>query len=105
MMRDLPYARRWRNMIFAPRLDIGRRLHRVEVDWNAADFHPAGYCEFVVAVEVGEVTQMPGGREVGDVRIPEQQVEWRIILAEQIIVGDIVPDQIARAQQIERRRH
>src|SRR5438874_10107477 len=41
VVHDLPHALRRRDMIFAPGLHIGRRLHRTHVDRSAGDRDPA----------------------------------------------------------------
>src|SRR3546814_18006935 len=46
---------------------------------------------------------MPLRRKVGDVAVPVQQVESRIIFAKKVIVDDIVPDEVLAAQRIEGR--
>ncbi|PAV67074.1 hypothetical protein WR25_24996 [Diploscapter pachys] len=46
---------------------------------------------------------MPFRRQIGRVAVPVEQVERHIVRAEQIIVGDVIPDQVAPAQQVERR--
>src|SRR3546814_19269907 len=48
---------------------------------------------------------MPAGGQVGEIRVPVEQVKRRIFLVQQVIVDDIAPDQILPAQQVERRRH
>ena len=92
-------------MVLAARLDIGRRRHPPEVDRRAVDRQRAGLDQLVLAIELLEIGPVPVGGQVGGVAVPVQQVELRIILAEQIIVGDVAPDQVAAAQQVEGRRH
>ena len=48
---------------------------------------------------------MPLRGQIGGVAIPVEQIERGIILAQQIIVGDVIPDQVAPAQLVEHRRH
>src|SRR3990167_4163179 len=44
---------------------------------------------------------MPLCRKVCDVAVPVKQIECRIVLAKEVIVDDIVPDQVLAAQRIE----
>ena len=92
-------------MILAPGLDIARGLDAGQVERLAQCGHRPRRDQFVVAIQVGQIRQMPFGRQVGDVAIPVQQVERRIVLAQQVIVGDVIPDQVAPAQQVEGRGH
>src|SRR3546814_2106426 len=48
---------------------------------------------------------MPFGRQVGRVAIPVKQIEGRIILSQQIVVDDIIPDEVAPPQQVEGHGH
>ena len=105
MVGDLPHALRRRDMVLAPGLDVGRHLHRPQIDRRAVDRHPARLDQPVLAVELGQIGAVPFGRQIGGVAVPEEQVELRIILAHQIIGGDVAPDQVAAAQQVEGRRH
>ena len=47
---------------------------------------------------------MPFGGQVGDIAVPMEQVECRIILPQQIVFDDGGPDQVVAAQQIKRQR-
>src|SRR3546814_20040049 len=51
------------------------------------------------------ILPMPLRRQVGDVAVPIEQVEGRIVVAEQIIADDIIPDQVAPTQRVEGRGH
>src|SRR3546814_9406766 len=52
-----------------------------------------------------QVVPVPFGGQVCDVAVPVEQVEGRIVVAEQIIPDDIIPDQVAPAQRVEGRGH
>src|SRR5204862_7561825 len=66
-----------------PGLDISRRHYLRQVERRAADRQRAGLDQLVVAIEVGQVAHVPARRQVGDVRIPVEQVERGIVLAHQ----------------------
>src|SRR3546814_2238643 len=85
-------------------LHIAWRHYLSEAYRRAGDADLAAH-ELVVAVEVGQIFAMPAGGQVGEIRVPVEQVKRRIFLAQQVIVDDIAPDQILPAQQVERRRH
>ena len=61
--------------------------------------------QLVALVERLEIVAVPAGRQVGGVAVPVEQVERRRLLAEQVIVDHVVPDEVAAAQQVEGRGH
>src|SRR6478672_7175968 len=105
MIHDLPHALRRRDMIFPARLNIGRRLYRIDVDTDSGDLDRPFLRQLVPLVEGLEIIAVPRGGQVRRVAVPVEQVERRGLVAHQVIVDDVTPDEIASAQQIERRRH
>ena len=94
-----------RDVVFLARLDVGRGLDLAEIDRRAVGAQRIGFDQPVVAVEIAQILFMPLGGQVGDVAIPVKQVEGRVILAQQVVVDHVVPDQVGAAQQVEGRRH
>src|SRR3546814_11045241 len=80
-------------MVFPACLHIAWRHDLSEADRRAGDADLAAH-ELVVAVEVGQIFAMPAGGQVGEIRVPVEQVKRRIFLAQQVIVEEIAPDQI-----------
>ena len=88
-------------MIFLARLHESGGLHRAQVDRFAQRAQFAGLDQLVVAVQIAQILLVPLGGQIGDIAVPVQQVEGRVILPQQVIVGDVVPDQIGAAQHVE----
>ena len=105
IFRQFPHAFQRRDMVFPPGLYVGGGHHLGQVDRRAVHADRAGYDQQIVTIELGQIIPVPAGRQVGRVAIPVEQVEGRIIHAEQIIIDDIIPDQVAPAQQVEGRSH
>src|SRR6478735_5888678 len=101
MPHDFPDALGWGDMVLAARLHVGRRLHRVDIDWRSSDADPAFLGQLVPLVEVLEIVAVPTAGEVGRVAVPMEQVERRRLLAQEVIVDYIIPDKVAAAQQVE----
>ena len=104
MVLQFPDALGWRNMILAAGLDICRRFHTAQVNWGAECGQIIWLHEPVIAIEVDEIVAVPLGRQVGDVTIPMQQIERRIVFTQQIIFDDGGPYQILAAQHVEGQR-
>ena len=92
-------------MVFLARLDIARRCDQPEIDRSAVDAQRIRFDQPVVAVEIAQILLVPLGGQVGHITVPVEQVEGRIVLAQQVIVDHVVPDQVGAAQQVEGRRH
>ena len=103
MIHQPPDAGERRDMILAPGLDIGGRPDLLEVDRGAHHRQAVRDHQAVVAVEIDQILPVPLGGQVGDVAVPVEQVEGRIVVAEQIIADDIIPDQVTPAQAVEGR--
>src|SRR3990167_1723312 len=76
----------------------------LQVDRGAADFQAAGTDQRVVFEEVDQVA-MQGGRQAGVVVVPVENVEGRRLLAEQVVVDPVVPDQVVGAHPGEHPGH
>src|SRR3546814_5101965 len=75
MIHQPPDAGERRDMILAPRLDIGGRGDLPEVDRGAARRQAVRYDQPIGAVEGDPVLPMPSRRPVGDVRSEEPTSE------------------------------
>ena len=102
---QFPHALGRSDMVLAPRLNVARRCDQIEVDRRAVDLQRVRQHQPIVAVEVFQIGLVPLGRQVGGVAVPVQQIERGIILAQQVVADDIVPDEVRPAQQVERRGH
>src|ERR1700738_1655349 len=91
-------------MILARRQIVDRSFYGFEIELLAADDHLT-FAEPVFQVAIAQIKRMIGGRDPRGVRIPMQEIEGRRLLALEIVVDDVRPDQIIRAQQVERGRH
>ena len=67
MVHDLPHALRRRDMVFAAGLDVGRRLHPVDIDLRPRDRNRAALGELVPLVERLEIVAVPACGQVGRV--------------------------------------
>ena len=56
-------------------------------------------------VELAQIEVVVGGRHPRRIRVPEQQIERERLLAQQVVVDDVGPDQVFRPQHVEDRRH
>src|SRR4029079_18111134 len=77
--------------------DIAVDVDGAEVDGGAQHLERAGLDERVVEADADEVAVQAGG-EADGVLIPVQDVERRRLLAEVVVVDDVVPDHVVRAQ-------
>ncbi|MBA7676253.1 hypothetical protein ES703_84494 [subsurface metagenome] len=79
-------------------LDLG------EIEQGVFEHHGAGR-QPVLEIAVAQIVGMIGRRHPRRVGIPVQQIERRRRLALQVVVDDIGPDQVVRAQHVEGHRH
>src|SRR5918997_584305 len=87
----------------ADRVDLTFDLAQV---YGAALYlHLARLDEVVLQVGVPEVEAVGVARHARAVGVPVQEVEGRGLLAQQVVVYDVRPDQLARAQQVEHVGH
>ena len=77
--------------------DVGLDIDLAHVDGLAQHLHLAGM-DVRVVLEDADQVGMEGGRQTGGVGVPEQDVERRRVVAEQVVVNPVVPDQVVRAQ-------
>ncbi len=75
-------------------IDIGG--HLLEVDRRAAHFQGIGAHQRVVLEQLNQIA-MEGGRQTCGVVVPEQDVEHRRLVAEQVVIDPVVPDQVVGA--------
>ena len=88
------------------RADRVQRLgDAVEVDSLARKGERIGLHQPVLQVHLAQVEGVHRARHPGGVHVPEQHVEGRQRLAEQVAVHPVMPDQAVRAQQPKRQRH
>ncbi len=59
----------------------------------------------VLVVELAQVETVIGGRHPRRILVPEEEIERERLLAEQVVVDDVGPDQIARPHHVEHVRH
>src|SRR3546814_1001116 len=90
-------------MILAARLDISGGLDLLEVDRRPHHRQAVRDDHAIVAIEVDQILPVPLRGQVGRIAVPIEEVEGRIIVAEQIIADDIIPDKVAPAQAVEGR--
>ena len=84
--------------------DVGIDIDLAHVDRLAQHLHLAGV-DVRVVLEDAEQVGMEGRRQARGVGVPEQDVEGRRVVAEQVVVDPVVPDQVVRAQPGEDARH
>ena len=89
-----------RDVILAGGEIVDRDLHFLQVELLAADHHVA-LAEPVLQIAIAQVERVVRRRHARGIRVPVQQVEGRRLLALEIVVDDVGPDQVVRAQQIE----
>ncbi len=75
------------------------------VDAHPLDLDAVRLLELVRQKELADQERVHLARHPGPVAVPEQQVKGRRLLAHQIVVHHIVPQQVVGPQDIERRRH
>src|SRR5664279_3522544 len=97
-------ARPRHDVVFARRVDVGRRVDATEIDPFTTDDRLAGLDQVVFEVGVAQAPAVHRTRQVGAVAVPVQQVERRRCLALQVVADDVVPDQVVRAKKAEGRR-
>ncbi|MNF70171.1 hypothetical protein D3C84_520720 [compost metagenome] len=83
-------------------IDVGRDL--LEVDGRAAHFQCIGAGQWVAFEHFDQVAVERRGQP-GGVVVPEQDVEHRRLVAQQVVVDPVVPDQVVGAHPGEDFRH
>ena len=81
VVRQLKHAPRRGDMVLAPGLNIGRRLHQREIERRPIHAQRVLLHQAVVAIEIAQIGEVPLAGQIGGVAVPIQQVEGRIILA------------------------
>ena len=77
--------------------EIGVEVNSLEIDRLAEDLERAGVRERVIEPDVDEIAMKPRG-QAHRVLVPVEDVERRRLLTEQVVVDDVVPHQVVRAQ-------
>src|SRR5215212_10750504 len=80
-------------------------LDRAEVYGTALYLYLAWLYEVVLEVGVAQVEAVGVAGHAGAIRVPVQEVEGRGLLTEEVVVDDVRPDQVVRAEQIEHVGH
>ncbi len=94
-----------RRDVILPRGEIvDRHLDLLEIDRLAFNHHLAAR-QIVVEIAVAQIEGMIGRRHARGIGIPVQQVEGHRLLALEVVVDHIRPDQVVRSHQVERVRH
>ena len=79
---------------------VDRDLHLAQVERHAGDLQFA-LGELVLVIELAQVEVVVGGRHPRRILVPVEQVERERLLAEQVVVDDVGPDQVARPHHVE----
>src|SRR5215207_8076795 len=80
-------------------------LYRAEVYGPAFNLDLSRLYEVVLEVGVAQVEAVGVARHARAVGVPVEEVECGRLLAEQVVVDDVRPDQLARAKQVEHVGH
>ena len=91
--------------VFDRGYEIRRQAHLRQVDRHAGQREPAGLAQLVAHVHVAQVIAVYLRRHPRRIAVPVQKVEREWIAPEQVVVDDERPDQVVRAQQVERVAH
>src|SRR3546814_5015742 len=89
-------------MVLAPRLDIGGSFDLPQVDRGAAHRQAVRDDQPIVAIEIDQILPVPFCGQVCDVAVPVEQVEGRIVVAEQIIADDRSEEHTSELQSLMR---
>ena len=92
-------------MVFTRRQDEGRRLNFRQIDRCTGKVDPTGLCQEILLIHVTQIERMHCRWHSCRIGIPKQKIKGHLLLTEQVIVDDKGPNQVIRAQHIERRRH
>ncbi len=88
-------------MVFTRGEHIRWHLDRTQIDALAAAHQFSWNPQIVFKVHVAQVPGVHRSRQIGAVAVPVQQVERRRLLPLQIVVDDVVPNEVVRAQIVE----
>src|SRR5215207_2213643 len=80
-------------------------IFHAEADGTTHYFNLAWLYEVILQVGVAQVETVGVAGHARAVRVPVQEVEGRRLLAEEVIVYDVGPDQVVRAEQVEHVGH
>ena len=105
-LRAEEHRLRRRDVVLAGGEIVDRDLHLLEVELARRRSSISPLRQRVLEIAVAQIEGVVGGRHPRRIRIPVQQVERAAAPCRlQIVVDDVGPDQVVRAQHVEGGRH
>src|SRR6185312_14723362 len=81
------------DVVFARGNGKDGKLDILEVELDATDYHFA-LGQAVLVIKLAQIKLVICGRHPRRVLVPEQQIEWKRLLAQHVIVDDVRPDEV-----------